>query len=257
MSQRLRSIFDVAISTLTILASVCIVLCTVLIGWTMFANRTTANMNSGAVTQPALPGSSNSRPSSVVEVPSIVTKIGRAAVNGTNAKVAIIEFSDFQCPFCGKYARDTYPKLLRDYVKTGLVSYTFRHFPLEIHKFAEGAGEAAECAGVQGKFWEMHDLLFASQDHLDPPSLLANGVTLGLNQGYRLCVQQQATRRSLVEDKTEAARFDIHGTPTFVLGEARPGDSIVVLRKISGAQPYEVFKKTIDELLNSKLVATR
>jgi protein-disulfide isomerase len=85
----------------------------------------------------------------------------------------IIEFSDFQCPFCGQYVRTTYPQLRRDFVDSNIVGYEFRHFPLDnIHPFALKASEAAECARKGGKYWEMHDQLLANQDKLAEPQLI-------------------------------------------------------------------------------------
>src|SRR6266849_1457871 len=88
---------------------------------------------------------------------------GEPFKGAANAKVALIEFSDFQCPFCGRYDKDTYPQLLKDYVDTGKVKYVWRDYPLDFHRNAEKAAEAARCAGEQGRFWEMHDRLFANQ----------------------------------------------------------------------------------------------
>jgi protein-disulfide isomerase len=84
--------------------------------------------------------------------------IAKDPVKGSrSAKVAVIEFSDFQCPFCGRYVKDTLPQLASEYVETGKVKYVFRDYPLNFHKNAFKAAEAAHCAGEQDKFWEMHD----------------------------------------------------------------------------------------------------
>src|SRR5262249_7401275 len=97
---------------------------------------------------------------------------GAPARGSTTARVTLVEFSDYQCPFCGRYARDTYAQLDHDYVKTGKVLYVFRNLPLEsLHPQSFKAHEAALCAGDQGKYWEMHDQLFASQSALDATSI--------------------------------------------------------------------------------------
>jgi protein-disulfide isomerase len=81
----------------------------------------------------------------------------------SSAPVTIVEYSDFQCPYCARYSTETYPEIKAQYIDTGKVRYMFRHFPLSFHSEAELAAQAAECAGEQGKFWEMHDTLFANQ----------------------------------------------------------------------------------------------
>ena len=96
-----------------------------------------------------------------VPVPSGPVFLGGAAVLGSaTAPAAILEFSEFQCPFCGKFARETLPEFHETYVKSGQVALMFRHMPLGSHQFAAGAAEAAECAGRAGKFWELHDVMF-------------------------------------------------------------------------------------------------
>ena len=79
----------------------------------------------------------------------------------TDAKVTVIEFSDFQCPFCKQHVEETQPALDEEFVDSGKVMWVFKHFPLSIHPQAPAAGAAAECAADQGKFWEMHELLFS------------------------------------------------------------------------------------------------
>src|ERR1017187_3493654 len=97
------------------------------------------------------------------------TQIGDFTKPLGTASLAIVEFSDFQCPFCGWYARDTYAELNREFITTGKVAYGFRNFPLEhAHPMALLAAETAACAGFQGRFWEMHDMLFSNQRALAP-----------------------------------------------------------------------------------------
>jgi protein-disulfide isomerase len=107
--------------------------------------------------------------------------LGQAQIRGSRtAQVAIIEYSDFQCPFCGAFTRDTLPTLQRTYIDSNRVLLAFRNFPLEIHSLAEKAAEAAACAGRQGRFWEMHDALFANQKDLDEPSIIRRAGDLKL-----------------------------------------------------------------------------
>src|SRR5689334_12321708 len=104
--------------------------------------------------------------------PEIPLPVGGEPFKGSPAaRVAIVEYSDFQCPYCGEYAREIFPRLDSNYIKSGKVRYYFRDLPLASHTFALGAAQAARCAGEQGKFWEMHDHLFANQTALAPADL--------------------------------------------------------------------------------------
>ena len=99
-----------------------------------------------------------------------------------NAKVTVIEYSDFECPFCGRMFSETLPKIKENFVKTGEVKFIYRHFPLRsIHQYAQKAAEASECASEQGKFWEYHDIIFERQNSLNLESLKLWGAELGLN----------------------------------------------------------------------------
>ncbi len=166
------------------------------------------------------------------------------------AKLAVIEFSDFQCPFCGRYARDTYPALQKEFVETGKVKYAFRHLPLEsIHPFAFKAAEAGECARAQGKFWEMHDLLFANQQALAQVNLVQYAQTIGLEaQKFQTCMDGRTAAR-IREDQAEAARLGARSTPTFLIAQIQADCKAKALRKITGAQSYASFKAALEGLL--------
>jgi len=163
----------------------------------------------------------------------------------------MLEFSDFECPFCGRYSRETYPQVQREYVDTGKVRYVFRHTPIErIHPQAMKAAEAAECAGTQGKFWEMHDKLFANQKALAQPSLVAHAQILGLNPtSFQLCLTsgQHATR--VRADLAEGMKAGVTGTPAFFIGTVTKDGKLKVMRKLIGAKPFATIKQTLDGLL--------
>src|SRR5687768_9487903 len=114
-------------------------------------------------------------PSPVIEL-KCVRLSQRGAVRGSvTAKLILVEFTDFECPFCGRHASTVYRELQRRYVDTGELQYVFRHLPLEqIHPSARRAAEAAECAGDQGKFWELHDRFFEHQKSLGPEDLVTH-----------------------------------------------------------------------------------
>ena len=173
--------------------------------------------------------------------------------NGS-ASVVLLEFSDFQCPFCGRYVRDTYPKIAADYIDSGKLRYVFRQFPLEsIHPNALNSAIAGTCAANQGKFWEMHDRLFANQTNLELPALLTYGMGLGLNESkFSTCVNGRETAGMVQADRADAVRGGLTGTPGFFIGKVGPDGQFHAVRRISGAQPYSVFQSAIDDVLAGK-----
>lgn len=155
-----------------------------------------------------------------------------------NAPVTLIEYSDFQCPFCKRHA-PTISQLLSEY--EGEVRFVYRHFPLSsIHPQAQKAAEAFECAGEQGKPWEYHDTLFANQSALDVTSLKSYAGNLGLNQSqFDSCLDTGKYNNKVIGQAQEAQAAGISGTPgTFV------NDQLV-----KGAYPVAIFEQIIDELL--------
>jgi len=155
-----------------------------------------------------------------------------------NAKVTMIEYSDFQCPFCQRHV-PTLDKILADY--KGKVRLIYRHFPLtSIHPNAQKSAEAAECAGEQGKFWEMHDKLFENQTALQVDNLKQYAKDLGLNTSqFNSCLDDGKYASKVNKQASEAQASGITGTPgTWV------GDQLV-----KGAYPYDTFKQLVDAQL--------
>jgi protein-disulfide isomerase len=187
--------------------------------------------------------------------PNFDLDIAGAATRGRpDAKLVVIEFSDFQCPFCGRYTRETLPQVERDYVDTGKIRYVFRHFPLErLHPLALRAAEAGDCANQQGKFWPMHTRLFGNQQALAEADLSRAAEVLGLNMpAFQQCMKTQSTSPVRVrQDQTEGSRAAITGTPTFFIGTLTPAGKVHVLKRLVGAQPYTSFKTALDALLSA------
>jgi protein-disulfide isomerase len=150
------------------------------------------------------------------------------------AKVTIVEFSDFQCPFCSR-AHDTVEEVMSTYA--GKVRLVFRHFPLEFHAQAPKAAEAAMCANEQSKFWEYHDILFKNQQKLQVEDLKAHAQSLGLDATkFNECLDS-GRMAAIVKTDTEAGhKAGVSGTPAFFING----------QVLSGAQPLEEFKKVID-----------
>ncbi len=186
----------------------------------------------------------------------VVLNIDKSPFKGEKeAKVTLIEFSDFQCPFCGRHARDTMPQLDSEYIKTGKVKYVFKDFPLEsIHKNAFKAAEAADCAGDQGKYWEMHDKLFENQRALSNEDFLKYAGELNLDKAkFEKCLDSGTYASKVRENISEGQKAGVTGTPAFFLAINEGNDSSVkTSKRITGAQPYANFKGAIDDLLSSQ-----
>jgi protein-disulfide isomerase len=167
--------------------------------------------------------------------------------------IAIVEFSDFQCPFCGTYARETLPAIKRDLVDSGAVRYVALHFPLEqIHPLAMEAAEAAECAGKQDHFWEMHERLFVDAKALAPAQLVQHAQAIGLDQAlFKQCIEEDQTLEKVRADQAEGRRLGLTGTPSFFIGTMRADGGISLVRRIRGAAPVEVFAEEIAKLGSS------
>ena len=167
-----------------------------------------------------------------------------------DAKLTMVEFSDFQCPFCGRFTRETRGQLEREYVDTGKVRMVFRNFPLQnIHPNAIKAAEAAECAQRQSKFWEMHARLFANQQALADADLVRDAQAIGVDvPSFRQCFAGEAVTRIRM-DLNEGARAGVTGTPTFFIGKPVKDGTIHVVQEIVGAQPYAAFKSALDAAL--------
>ena len=166
-----------------------------------------------------------------------------------DAPVTIVEFSDYQCPFCQRFFATTLPELKKDYIETGKVRYVFRDFPLEMHAQARKAAEAAHCAGEQGKYWEMHDVLFQNQRALAPPQLADHARLVGVDGAtFDACLSSGRQAARVDRGLADGAAAGVQGTPGFVIGRTTSGD-VVEGTPIRGAQPLERFRQIIDHLL--------
>lgn len=237
--------------TLDVVATVAfIVLCLVFV-WhllkTDLGNSPTSMQASQAVPRVPVRPIRRPEPPPPVEPVSIA---GAALKGSSEAKVVVIEYSDLQCPFCGVFARNTLPAIEREYVDTGKVRLAFRHLPLEtLHPFAMPAAESAQCAGRQGKFWEMQDRLFADQMHLDSASLMAQAKALKLNlKAFSACLKGEAAA-TVQEDAASAKALGVTGTPTFFVGVVQADGRVKVSERLSGAVSIVQFKAALEKLL--------
>ncbi|MEX0854289.1 MAG: DsbA family protein [Nitrosopumilaceae archaeon] len=170
-----------------------------------------------------------------------------------NAPITMIEFSDFECPFCARFFTTTLPLIEKNYIETGKVKFVYRDFPLtDIHQNALPAAMAAECADEQGKFWELHDKIFENQKQWEGPDV-QNGVRtfeqfaadLGLDTDkFNTCLESGKYLEEVQKDLNDGASYGVTGTPGFFIGNEKIGYGMV-----SGAQPYSAFQQVLDQLL--------
>jgi len=153
-----------------------------------------------------------------------------------DAAVTIVEFSDFQCPYCGRFHAETYPRLRETYGDR--IRFVYRDFPiLSLHPNALISAQAANCANDQGKYWEYHDLLLTNQERSTRPDLGAFAEQLDLDMSlFDECLDSGRYEQEVNADAREGASYGVSGTPTFFING----------RPLVGAQPYEVFASIID-----------
>ncbi len=179
----------------------------------------------------------------------VEVKAGDAYVKGkSNAKVEIIEFSDFECPFCGRFYSQTLGEIEKNYIDTGKAKLAFKHLPLPFHASAQKAAEASECAGEIGgndAFWAMHDGIFdnmAIQAGIEVPKLKALASDIGLDQGkFDSCLDNGDMEAKVKAHLAEASKLGASGTPTFFINGI----------KVVGAQPYAAFEQAIEAALKN------
>ena len=157
-----------------------------------------------------------------------------------DAPVIIVEFSDFQCPFCATFYQNTLSQIEENYIKTGKVKFIFRDFPLPGHLNAQKAAEAAECADEQGKFWEMHNMIFDNQGAIGVVDLKQNAKSLGIDiTAFNNCLDSGKYADEVIKDMNDGVVVGVSGTPTFFIN----GEKLV------GAQPFSVFEQIIEKKL--------
>lgn len=165
------------------------------------------------------------------------------------AGLVLVEFADFECPYCRRHQQNTMPTLLEKYVDTGRLRYLFVNFPLAFHAGAEPAALAGACAHRQDAFWSMRGRLFGKQTALDRATFQQLAKELGLDAGrFAACLEDPAVTARVREEVRLGESLGIQGTPAFLLGRVRGGVLTDALL-ISGAQPLATFERAIDGLL--------
>lgn len=167
------------------------------------------------------------------------------------APIAVVEFADFECQFCGQFERDTYPQVLENYVKTGKVMFFYHDFPLSSHPHADMAAQAAHCAGDQGKYWEMHDDLFAHQGQLSERTISTDAQSLTIDSAKLMsCISSGRYAAAIQKSREDAVQMGVRATPSFLIGTLdADGHELRVVRALRGAYTYEAFKSALDGVL--------
>jgi protein-disulfide isomerase len=170
------------------------------------------------------------------------------ALGSADAPLTLVEFADFQCPFCRRFHTTVFEEIKKNFVDTGKLRYVSRDLPLPMHDHATQAANAARCAGEQGQFWAMRHVLIVNSQKLEHDNLLTYAHDLHLDKtAFRRCLDANKYDAAVQQDAAVAAQIGITGTPSFVLGKTVKEGRFEGV-KIIGAQPYTVFDEKIRAL---------
>lgn len=177
-----------------------------------------------------------------------VSTKGKQEMGSKDAPITIVEFTDYQCPYCLRFTKTTFPLLKRKYVDTGKVRWVALNLPLPFHKDATKAAQAAHCAGEQGKFWEMREELFKNPKRLNLSYLPAHAATLSLDiSAFNECLQSKRHLDDIAKEAKDANSVRLTGTPSFIIGKTT--SDVISGPVIIGAQPMNKFDAEIEKLL--------
>ena len=177
---------------------------------------------------------------------------GEPVLGSRQAPLTIVEFSDFECPYCRLFHQEVMPSLKRDYIDTGLVRFIHKDLPLPFHNQARPAAAAARCAGEQNRYWDLYDALFDQQTCLECKGVVGIAETIQLDtSALRACMQREATKTVITTNLSEAELHNIRATPTFVIGASR-NDGKHHGDIVEGTMPWPQFKALIDLQLESQ-----
>ena len=229
-----------------------------------FAGSFVSNLNSEQVSQKELENAiaelelkilEKQLPTNQPNIPLEISVDNDPIIGNPDAPITIIEFSDFQCPFCARFHIQTLPTIMEEYIEKGNVKLVFRDFPLQsIHPNAVPASVAAECANEQGKFKQMHDMLFEKQKEwsnletvyaIDLFNQYSEQINLEQEQ-FTSCLSTAKYVKEIQNDLNDGRSYGITGTPGFFIGNQEIG-----FVELKGAQPFESFKKVIDSQLGN------
>jgi protein-disulfide isomerase len=180
-----------------------------------------------------------------------ISIVGEPSRGPSTAKVTLVEVSDYHCPYCRRHMQTTQPQIDAEYISSGKIQYVFVDYPIEqLHPDAFKAHEAANCAGDQGKYWQMHAKLFANPTR-DPAQLVVQAQELGLDGAkIKACLDGGKYAKPVRESVSRMEQLGVDSTPTFLVGlTPAPGQPMKIAKVVKGAHPFSEFKKAIDSLL--------
>jgi protein-disulfide isomerase len=173
---------------------------------------------------------------------------GGFELGSANAPLTLIEYTDYQCPFCRQFQTATYEEIKKNYIDTGKLRFVSRDFPLDMHDNAPRAALAARCAAEQGKFWELREVMIVNANQLQLSNLQTYAADLNLDvDKFSACVTSEKYKADVAKDLAEGHAAGVSGTPTFVLGRMTDGSIDGV--RIVGALPYATFEAKVQSLI--------
>ena len=173
---------------------------------------------------------------------------GKQSMGAADAPVTVVEFTDYQCPYCLRFTKTTFPMLKTKYIDTGKVRWVALNLPLPFHKDALKAAQAAHCAGEQGKFWEMRRVLFENPQKLNVSLLPAHAATLSLDiEAFNACLNSNRHLDEIAQDAKDAKSVKLTGTPSFIIGKSAKDE--IFGQVVVGAQPMNKFEAAIQAAL--------
>jgi protein-disulfide isomerase len=205
------------------------------------AIRKTLETRPAAPAQPAAPAPVNDKVS-------MAFTSGGFSVGKENAPLVLIEYTDYQCPFCQRYHNDSFAQIKTNFIDTGKIRYISRDFPLPFHENARRGATAARCAAEQGKFWELRHTMIVNANQLQADKLggYAQAASMDVPK-FQACVDSDKYRAAIDKDIAEGTAVGVSGTPSFVLGRVENGQLQGV--RMVGAMPYAQFEAKIQDML--------
>ena len=179
---------------------------------------------------------------------------GAAEVGLADAPWVLVAFSDFECPFCGRFARDVFPHIKEAMIDSGSLRFVFRHFPLDIHANARRAAMVSECAAQRGAFWRFHDVMFQAPDSTPTPALIALAARasgLGSSE-IETCIEPGGRDKQADVDRAAGLTLGVRSTPTFMLGRTLGSGQAKIVSVLSGTKPWPEFRQFLELGMSSK-----
>jgi protein-disulfide isomerase len=196
-------------------------------------------------------GGAPAKPAAPPEVRAKLNLTGANMLGSKDAPLTIVEFTDYQCPYCQRFHTVVFGDLKKNFIDTGKVRFYSRDMPLDFHSNALRAAQAGRCAGDQGQFWTLRDVMGSHPDKLGMPDLMGYAADLKMDvNAFRTCVESGKYKSAVQADVLEAMKIGAEGTPAFIIGKSTPEGVDGVL--MVGAQPYPLFEQKLNDIQAGK-----